>query len=612
MIASMLKAYVVARAGQKERLLTALRQAGVVHLHPVDPAEAQPDEATRSAIQRIARAEQLLASVTPAGETPALAPLPAADRVLELANRATESIARLASLHREAEQLAPWGDVRLADIEALREAGIELLFVTVAGEEADQIQAPCVETLANLPGKRRLLAIAYYGDQSPALPASAQPLELPPRDRPAVREEARQIDQALHADREELARLAQRLGALAQERHRLEQQDRYMLADRGGLSAQEGLFAIQGWVPKDQAQKLAGTFEQEGLDVAVQLTEPQDDEQPPTLVRYPRWTRPIIPLFKMLGTVPGYREFDVSGVFMFFLPIFTAIMIGDAGYGMLLTAISLGFWGKLAKKIGPEILTFILIVGLCSIVWGGLIGSYFGLNPEQLAGLGSVGSAIASAVGWAWQIYDTSPAQPDFAAKVTRLVFVLGAVHMTLGRLWQAWALRRQLVALSHVGWAIFLWGTLFLVQMLVLNDTSHITLMKYLLAGGGAMIVLFTITSGNPLKRVGLGLVSSFFPAVGALGDTISYIRLMAVLLASGALAYNFDMLAAQVSVSATWAVGALILIFAHSLNMALAVLAFFAHGVRLNMLEFSNHSGMSWSGYPYEPFSTRPIQER
>ena len=49
---------------------------------------------------------------------------------------------------------------------------------------------------------------------------------------------------------------------------------------------------------------------------------------------------------------------------------------------------------------------------------------------------------------------------------------------------------------------------------------------------------------------------------------------------------------------------VGVLILLFGHSLNMAMGALSVVVHGVRLNMLEFSGHLGMEWSGKPYKPF--------
>ena len=44
-----------------------------------------------------------------------------------------------------------------------------------------------------------------------------------------------------------------------------------------------------------------------------------------------------------------------------------------------------------------------------------------------------------------------------------------------------------------------------------------------------------------------------------------------------------------------------------AHLLNFALGLVAVFAHGVRLNLLEFSNHVGLEWSGREYVPFARK-----
>ena len=45
--------------------------------------------------------------------------------------------------------------------------------------------------------------------------------------------------------------------------------------------------------------------------------------------------------------------------------------------------------------------------------------------------------------------------------------------------------------------------------------------------------------------------------------------------------------------------------------LLVGLALIAMFAHGVRLNMLEFSNNLGMRWTGYAYAPFRAADHQE-
>ena len=45
-------------------------------------------------------------------------------------------------------------------------------------------------------------------------------------------------------------------------------------------------------------------------------------------------------------------------------------------------------------------------------------------------------------------------------------------------------------------------------------------------------------------------------------------------------------------------------ILVVGHALNLAMAGLSILVHAVRLNTLEFSNHKGVSWSGYAFNPF--------
>ena len=47
-----------------------------------------------------------------------------------------------------------------------------------------------------------------------------------------------------------------------------------------------------------------------------------------------------------------------------------------------------------------------------------------------------------------------------------------------------------------------------------------------------------------------------------------------------------------------------ALILVIGHALNIVLGAMAILVHGVRLNVLEFSNHMDVQWTGFGYSPF--------
>ena len=92
----------------------------------------------------------------------------------------------------------------------------------------------------------------------------------------------------------------------------------------------------------------------------------------------------------------------------------------------------------------------------------------------------------------------------------------------------------------------------------------------------------------------------------IGSFGDIVSYLRLFAVGIASSVVATSFNSMATDgVDNFFKAIIAVIILIFAHSLNMALGAMSVIVHGIRLNMLEFSSHLGMTWTGKAYQPFS-------
>jgi V/A-type H+-transporting ATPase subunit I len=144
----------------------------------------------------------------------------------------------------------------------------------------------------------------------------------------------------------------------------------------------------------------------------------------------------------------------------------------------------------------------------------------------------------------------------------------------------------------------------MFVLKMAVGWDTPW----PHFLVVGAALAILFAEPSRNIGKMLLSGLAGFPLSMLSAFSDVISYVRLMAVGLASSVLGASFNSMAMELD---SWALAALILVFGHSLNLGLAMIAMFAHGVRLNMLEFSNNLGMQWTGYQYNPFSQRTTQE-
>jgi V/A-type H+-transporting ATPase subunit I len=584
MIVPMQKIYLVARQADRDRLLGILRDSGIVHLVPVHPELAVPDEATSRQVDAIRSALRELSGVEPRGSKPEASPSEAAREVLDIERRAAEGRNHLTTLYHQLEQIAVWDDLRLEQVEELRQAGLDVRFYSMSADVAAQVKAECVAEVADLPGQKVMVAVADRSGQI-EVPDGAEPMRLPPRDAATIRAEAKQVDEAVHRDMERLHQLAHLVPAMESERVRLEQQVEETVAVRGAV-ADENLFAVQGWLPEENYAALDEQLAEQGIPVVLEKLGPAEDEQPPTLVRPPAWARPIEGLFKMLGTVPGYREFDVSVPFLIALPIFTAMLISDGGYGaVLLLGPALAYpWA--ARNFGARFTQLLMVVGAVSVVWGVLTNAFFGfaLLPVTLIPI---------------ELTDES------RVFMMRLSFIIGAFHLSLAQLWQGVRYFPDLRWLNRLGWALFVWGMYGVVNMFVLQGPmTWQTPWPYLLIAGAVLAIGFASPGPNLAKVLGMGLAQFPLSMLSAFSDVISYVRLMAVGLASSVLAVSFNDMALQ---SGILPITILVLVLGHGLNIGLALIAMFAHGVRLNMLEFGSNLGMEWAGYPYRPFAHR-----
>lgn len=584
MIVPMRKVYIVVRRSDREQLLALLRELGVVHLVPVDPRRAVPDETTRRQIDAIKQSLQILAGMEPQGAAPQISPSEAAQEVLDIQRRAAEGRNRLATLYHQLEQIAVWDDLRLEDVAELRRAGVKVEFYAVPAGMADRIEAECVTVVGTLPGRNEMVAVAHRGGEV-ALPEEAERMRLPQRDAHSIRAEAKELDEVLHRDVRRLHELARLVPAMETELLRLEQQAEETVAVRGAAE-DDALFAVQGWLPEESVETLQNRLSERGIPAGLEIMQPEENEQPPTLVRLPRWARPIEGMFNILGTVPGYREFDISIPFLIALPIFTAMLISDGGYGALLLLVPALMYSRATEQLGKQFTHLLMVVGAVSLVWGTLTNAFFGvpLLPVTLI-----------------------PVEISDASRIfmMRLSFLIGGIHLSLAQLWQCVRYFPDLRWLNKLGWALFIWGMYGVVSMFVLQTPMHWgTPWPYLLVSGAALSILFASPSRNVLKTIGLGLADFPLSMISAFSDVISYVRLMAVGLASSVLAVSFNQMAFDIGFLP---LTILILVFGHGLNIGLGVIAMFAHGVRLNMLEFSNNLGMEWVGYPYRPFAQR-----
>ncbi|MGE4357966.1 MAG: V-type ATP synthase subunit I, partial [Candidatus Omnitrophota bacterium] len=351
-----------------------------------------------------------------------------------------------------------------------------------------------------------------------------------------------------------------------------------------GMGKAENLSYLRGYIPSDSADYFLSIARKEGWGVVVEDPSPEDNV--PTLLRNPRWVSILNPLFKLLEIFPGYREVDISLLFLIFLSLFFGILIGDAGYGaiyLILTFLAKKKWQEKIKD--KAIFSLFYILSLSAIIWGLLTGTIFGQE---------------------WTLKFFKPIVPYLRNEkiVQSLCFFLGSLHLSIAHFWKFLLKLPHPSSLAELGWISFLWGVYFLARMLILGD-SFPEFAKFFFISGFILVLFFTQPQRNVIKSIRKGLGALLLNLVNSFTDVVSYIRLFAVGLASVAIADSFNRMAMDFGVRDFFSglIVSFILVLGHTLNILLGPMSVLVHGVRLNLLEFCNHLEVKWLGFPYKP---------
>ena len=142
-----------------------------------------------------------------------------------------------------------------------------------------------------------------------------------------------------------------------------------------GVRGRGGLAGLSGWIPRRREEALRAL-----LDGRFQgrywlhVAEPAAHEasRVPSLVRYPGWLQPFVPLVKSYG-IPRYGEFDPTLPFAFTYLLLFGAMFGDIGHGGVILLLALALRRLLGK------FTWVGVsAGASSMLFGLLYGSIFG------------------------------------------------------------------------------------------------------------------------------------------------------------------------------------------------------------------------------------------
>lgn len=580
---------------ERAATLQALQGLGIVHLAATGAATADAVSASRARLDSARNAIQRLdaASATAArgatGPTAAGGPLEgersAQDVIGEierLASRVEDLKHTRHELERQRQRLEPFGAFDPAEVRRLFEHGIGVrLARPPSGRPPPPVEGAAWVELAR---DRRAVALALVGARG-AVDAAEVPDEVPlPSESPSrLSEELEAVDRALLATRERLAALGRLRSDVERWVRRCEDEVRFEEA-RAAMEDLGAVSVLRGYVPVDELPRLRDLALERGW--GVWIADVEDDEAAPTLIRNPRWVRPIEPVFSFLGVVPGYGQVDISVPFLIFFGLFFAMIVGDAGYGAVFLALTEVVRRRLPGA-SPRVVTLMRVLSVGTIVWGLASGNVFGAAALPSA-------LLALRLEWLTD-----------ERNVMALAFTIGVVHLTVAHAWNVVRFINGQRALVEVGWIATTWTMYFLARQLVLGEPFP-PFAWGLLVAGVTLIALF-ITPWRKLRQEWFTHAMLPLNLVGNFVDVVSYVRLFAVGAATFAVAESFNELAASIGLDGVLGglVTALVLFLGHTLNVLLAAMGVLVHGVRLNTLEFASHLGLSWTGHPYRPFA-------
>lgn len=598
MIEKMKAVCVAAQSAQKDALLKELRDLGILHLAEKKAADARLSERFAS----LSRLMQELKGYKGKQEEGSLSE-EETDELFRRALAALENKAalaeKLAGLLLEEERLRPWGDF---DPQAVRElsSAVPLYFYLADKKETEALCRDEEVRFIRLRPIGKSEAIAAIGKPVAALRASAFP--LPERGLAAVSGEAAACRDGMAECERILTDAAGHMQSFRARLQQIQNDVEYSAAD-ASFCKEEGFVWITGYIPAPEEEKFSAAARRNGWAWMIDDAD-ENDADVPTKIRYNKVTALIRPVFAVLGTVPGYKEYDISFWFLAFFSLFFAMIIGDAGYGAVFLAGTVILNIRMKKLTNITLLLYLL--SATTIVWGALTGTWFGLEGAMkvpflkalvIPGIANYPEYFGEGSGSAQN-------------NVMQFCFGIGVVQLALTCVMN---IRRKLCGrdpgwIADVGWLLSICALYFMVLYLVIGRSVDLAAVACAVGAGFLLVVLFGgmapgKTFGQGLKAGLGGAFTAFLNTISAFGNIMSYIRLFAVGMASLAIAQSFNGMAAGFG-GPLVIVGIAIMIVGHALNIVMGFLSVVVHGVRLNLLEFSGQLGMEWSGVAYEPF--------
>jgi V/A-type H+-transporting ATPase subunit I len=360
------------------------------------------------------------------------------------------------------------------------------------------------------------------------------------------------------------------------------------------------LFYLQGWIPESKTEVLQSAADKNNF--ILLLEEPLPDENPPTTHKNNTAGELGESLIYIYDT-PAYRDLDPSSTVFLFFSVFFGMIIADAGYGMLLLALTLGLirgnsdGAKIFRRLS-------LVTSLSTILFGILTAGYFAIKIDSATSLGKFLFSIAP-------LYRDAGDKSGLMSAMFISLWV-GVINLSWVNLYKAYHSKK----LSVLGWIPALIGLIPLFKLLFGVEWTgwEKVVGLYPLYGGLLFVAVFTAIEtqasiGGKFGAFGYAL----YTVVQLVADLLSFLRIFALAMAGAKMAETFNMLFRMIldggGVLIGFTVGLLVLIIGHAINLILNIMGGVIHGLRLNFIE-SYHWCLDGGGKQYKPLKKLEIE--
>ena len=403
----------------------------------------------------------------------------------------------------------------------------------------------------------------------------------------------------------------------------------------------EKLFVVQGWVPVHKIEVMHLLVKD--MNVYVEEIALDKNDVEPTCLENTGASKIGEDLIHIYDT-PSNTDKDPSLWVLVFFALFFSMIIGDAGYGLVLLLIALYIRYKHQGLKGAKmrLLNLVTILSFCVIAWGVLMSSFFGLSPAPDSPLRKfslmewlVEKKAAYIIKHKDATYQelvkkfpqlqgvTDP--KEFVTKafvekdgkihyevltkfsdhiMMELALMVGVIHVIISML------RNIKRSPSYIGWILFLIGCyLYLPSYLgAVSITNFVFGINQTEAPSGGLILMLIgviIASAIALyQHKWLGLLEPS-NVIQIFGDVLSYLRLYALGL-SGAM---FSATLYELAGLTNFVIGAVIILVGHIVNIGLGIMGGVIHGLRLNFLEWYHYS-FEGGGKKFNPLRKLEIE--